>query len=57
MRDVVREVGQQGGVGVVGYADGASTEDAGGEGGEAGAGAELEDGAVVEQAGCVRGVL
>lgn len=57
VRDVVGEVREEVGVGVVGYDDVAGAEDGGHEGGEAGAGAELEDGVGGEEAGCVWGVL
>jgi len=55
--DVVGQVLEQLGVGVVGYDDAAGAEEGGGEGGEAGAGAELEDGFGSEEAGGVGGVL
>jgi hypothetical protein len=55
--DVVGQVLEELGVGVVGYDDAAGAEEGGGEGGEAGAGAELEDAFVSEEAGGVGGVL
>jgi len=55
--EVEGEVLDEVGVGVVGYEDFAGAEDGGDEGGQAGSGAELEDGVVGDEARCVGGVL